>query len=496
MAISTRRIILILLAATAVYFAGNARISLWDRDATALLRCLLASGYLVALIAIIQSVVTNLATVPGTDTAFAYGGVLRAFATFGNPNFLGVFFAMLLPVAIHELLHSTTWASRLLFANVLVVMVLALLLTFSRSAWLAAGVALLALLLASGRRGRLAAVGALLTLALFAGLLLATRPAQPSSASTVSTLVHRVLSITESGGSTRSRIGVWEGSLRVIVSRPLTGYGPDTFGIVYPRYRTGDWAPGYLIDKAHNEVLQLAATEGAFGVAAYVWLIAAMAVAFWHGRGRSTAVAVAAGISAYLLWVEVNFSFIPAAAVFWLFAAPAVVIWSAPLPQVSLHSALPRRTAIAGAVALSLAAAALILPAGLRALIADDDLYASIQAHGRGDQASAVRAASEAQRLVPNQSLYAAQAGSLDLELDGNGNPGPGPDWAAGAEAYRAAVQAGTDNPRLYFYLALSEQKLGQFEQATDDARAGLSLNPGDPGLSALLGQLLAQTSH
>ena len=361
-----------------------------SQEALRLLRCLLASGYLVGLVAIVQSVVSNLATVPGADTAFSYGGVLRAFSTFGNPNFLGVFFAMLLPLALYELLRSTTVLARLLFANLLVVMTLALLLTFSRSAWVAAALALLVLLLAHGGRGRLVAglAGALLIVAI-AGDFMISRQAQVSSGSSaLSALVHRALSVTESGGSTRSRIGVWQEALRVSASRPLTGYGPDSFGIVYPRYRTGDWAPGYLIDKAHNDPLQLAATEGILGVAAYVWLSVAMAVAFWRGRAHPVVVAAAAGALAYFTLAQVNFSFSPAASPWWTFAAAALVLASDSLPkqELTLPLPLPRALAITSAAVVSVVIAVLVVPGLVKAFRADMALYSSIQANGLGDR--------------------------------------------------------------------------------------------------------------
>ena len=81
------------------------------------------------------------------------------------------------------------------------------------------------------------------------------------------------------------RIGIWSDTLRLIASRPLLGYGPDTFGLVYPRFQSAEWVLGYVqIDKAHSELLQVAATQGLVGLAIYLWIAAVFMVTFWRHR--------------------------------------------------------------------------------------------------------------------------------------------------------------------------------------------------------------------
>jgi putative inorganic carbon (HCO3(-)) transporter len=460
-------------------------------QARTLVRILLASAYLVALVAVIQSLTANLTTTPGSDTAFNYGGLLRAYATFGNPNFLAVFLAMLLPRAMDELIDAKAASSRILAVNLLVMLSLALVLTFSRSAWLAAAVGLLGVLVGRRppRRVMLALAGAVVGLALVIGVLAAasTQGGLPLA----HTVLGRALSIHESQGSGITRLHVWDGTVRLVASRPLVGYGPDTFGIVYPRFRTGDWAPGLVIDKAHADVLQVAATQGLIGVAAYLWIVLALAVAFWQGRHRAGAVAAFAGVIVYLAWAQLNFSFVPAAVPFWIFAGAAVTTWAGRLPAVHLVSIQSRLAFPVG----GLAAVALVgfgLFGLVRAYIADVDFSRSATAQAVGDRGRAQTTITRARRLVPDQSLYAAEAGSIALDLDGNGRPGPDAAWSAAHEAYAAAVRLGTYSPRLYYYLALADQALGKREDAIRAIREGLQLSPGDPVMRALFTQLSA----
>lgn len=85
--------------------------------------------------------------------------------------------------------------------------------------------------------------------------------------------------VLEQGGTESGDIRkiVWSGALRLIQHHPLFGTGPETFAYTYYWERpllhnyTSEW--DYLYNKAHNEYLNLAATSGLIGLAAYL---------FWH----------------------------------------------------------------------------------------------------------------------------------------------------------------------------------------------------------------------
>src|SRR5207302_2209661 len=97
-----------------------------------------------------------------------------------------------------------------------------------------------------GRRWALAAAGGAGAAAV-AGLgALAAAHALPAWAGAV---VARVASLADpTAGSGASRLHIWHDTLALVAARPWAGWGPDTFGLVYPRFQTGDWTPGFLID--------------------------------------------------------------------------------------------------------------------------------------------------------------------------------------------------------------------------------------------------------
>src|SRR4029077_5389410 len=100
-------------------------------EARTVLRVLLASAYAAALVAIGQVAHDSLTS----------GTFVAAYGTLGQKNVLGGFLVMVLPVAAFELIDSRSRTATVLAANVCVAVATALVLTFSRSAWIAGAVA-------------------------------------------------------------------------------------------------------------------------------------------------------------------------------------------------------------------------------------------------------------------------------------------------------------------------------------------------------------------
>jgi putative inorganic carbon (HCO3(-)) transporter len=311
-----------------------------DREgAWSVARSLLLGGCAAALLGIAQSVVGSAMLGGATEeTALTYGGWLRATSTFGNAGTLGAFLAMLLPLAMHELQCARSAADRLLAANVVLVLGLALVLTFSRAAWLGAalGVSVVAagpaIRLARRRPPVLAAGAGVAVLGLAA--LAAAAPA----------VLRRAASVADPAqGSGATRLHIWADTLHLVAARPLVGWGPDTFGLVYPRFQSGDWAPGFIIDKAHSDLLQVAATQGVIGAAACLGVAAAFVAAFWRGRRRPGALAMLAAWLAYQVPLQLDFSWLPSAAPAWLLMGVALAAWRNPSEIVLTRLVTPRQ---------------------------------------------------------------------------------------------------------------------------------------------------------
>ena len=347
------------------------------------------------------------------------GSLPRPDGNLGQPNLLGGVLAMAVPLAVHRSRRDRRWL-------VLAVLLAAgLLVSFSRSGWLAAaaGLAVLPVLLVPRRLALPAAAAAGLVMVTAATLMLASP----------------LRSLNHDTGS--ARLGVWADSVRLVAARPLLGWGEDTMGLVFGRYQSRDWEPGDSFDRAHSLPLDLAAAQGALGLAACIWLFAT----WWLGVYRRKELAgVAAAAAAYLAWSLLNFDWAPVTAAFWLLAGSA---WPAAQREPRPARLQPWRLLAAGP--LLLAALLLAVPP----LLADLSAYA-----GRPAQAAA---------LDPLQPRYRASVGGLKglRSAAALNDPEPGVYVALGdAEARaghrREAEQAYAHALRLYPFYAEAQSRL------------------------------------
>lgn len=441
-------------------------------DGRALLRVLLASGYVVAAVAMIWSVADYR----------AQAQIVPAYGTLGNSNVLGAFLAMVCPLAYGELVEARTWGARILAMNALLVPAAALLLSFSRSAWLGAAVAFVVIVALERRTApRIAIAGAALLLTLAIAL--------PSLTTLGGLGLERALegrarSVLDLSTWQASRLHIWHDSVTLIASRPVLGYGPDNVGLVFPLFQTGNWAPlpGGLaqpIDKAHAETLQVAGTQGLVGLGAYAFMIVEFIRAFWRARRIPVAMPIFAGWVGYQVTLQLNFSAPPAAMPFWIFAAAAIQIWTLQPRIVSFRLQHRRRAIGGGGVVIALLVAVgtgwIVLP-----YFADARLLSAVRADFSGHPDQAVPLATQARDLWPRESVYEVEVGNLAFERG---------DWAAARSAYMEASQLGTYNPAVYRNLALSDQHLGRLGEAHAAARKAVELDRFDPANRALLAQ-------
>ncbi len=286
---------------------------------------------------------------------------------------------MLLPLAFAQLVGRQSGLTRVIAANLVIVLSSGLLATFTRSAWIGAVIGLAVVL--ALRQGRLRLVPvvvlAVLLVVTFGSLasLVALRPASVPGG--LANVYSRIVSVTDPSGSLAGRLALWHDTLPLIASRPVLGYGPDTFGLVYPQFKSQNiHSVLVLFDKPHEEALGVLATQGVVGFVAYLWILFAFVRAFWIGRLQPGAVAMFAGWVAYQVSMQVDFSYLPTAVPFWLFAAAAVVTW-APNAKPVRVVAFPRRVAVPALALGSVALAALAIPAVVLPYIADADYYSS-----------------------------------------------------------------------------------------------------------------------
>lgn len=198
-------------------------------------------------------------------------------------------------------------------------------LTFTRSAWIGVGVAI-AVYVACGRVGAAA-----------------VRPASPAdpkrrAASIAATSVAGIVIIAVVLGaiagpdalyarasstfsledpSNRDRLAMAATGFKIIKAHPWLGIGPGVMEQVYPAWVV-DWAVHESNPHLHNNVLHIAAERGVLGLGAWLWMIAAFALAAWRvlraegpgGRGGPEARAALAALAGFLAMgmFEYNFS--------------------------------------------------------------------------------------------------------------------------------------------------------------------------------------------
>ncbi len=239
----------------------------WDRITAALL----AGQLVTSVIGIRQLYGDPGALARWSDANSMAEGTIRIYSTLENPNLLGGFLLPTLPLAVVALLRWPGRPRRLFALASLVLGLVALVLTYSRGAWMGmvAALATIALLLVL-RRSRTwpplwrRLFPLLLLVGGSAALVLLVAAVEP--------LRVRVLSLVagREDSSNNFRINVWSAALEMIRDRPLLGIGPgnNAFNLIYPLYQQ----PKFNALSAYSIPLEWAVEAGIPGLLAGVGL--------------------------------------------------------------------------------------------------------------------------------------------------------------------------------------------------------------------------------
>jgi len=276
--------------------------NLKQEQVTKIFATILIGSGLVALYGITQFLGVDL-------TKWIFSPKTRIWSTLGNPNYLGAYVIMVIPLALSCLILEKRNVIRVLLVLLLAALFANLLATLSRGAWVGFLGAILTWALLIGRKTLLENKKSLLLvlgiLALICGIF-SIRPvlhkASPGVAKANSTatkfkslresaVVERASSIVDIGeAGIVARISGWKSTLQMVKDYPALGTGLDTYMLVFPQYKTVKYVrasgknmtPPY----AHNEFLQVASTMGLIGLGAYLWLWIAFfikGVRIWQG---------------------------------------------------------------------------------------------------------------------------------------------------------------------------------------------------------------------
>ena len=180
----------------------------------------------------------------------------RVPSTLQNPNMLGQYLILLLPLGGACLLTATSWTSRAFWFCCCGILCVCMILTFSRGAWLG--------LLFAGAVFVVLLNPRLIMLAPFA--LVALYFVLPDA------VISRFTSIGNLGdNSTSYRVYIWMGTLAMLKNYWLCGIGPGdaAFNMVYPAYSYN----AIVAPHSHNLFLQLVCDAGISALAVFLLLL-------------------------------------------------------------------------------------------------------------------------------------------------------------------------------------------------------------------------------
>ncbi len=255
----------------------------WDRIVAALL----AGELITSVIGIRQLYGDSGELARWADPNSVADGTVRIYSTLENPNLLAGYLLPALPLALVALLRWPGLPRKLFALTALVLGVAALVLTYSRGAWMGlvaeAGVIVL-LLAVRGTRAWPPLWRKLFPLLLLVGgaalLVVLVTQVEPLRVRVMSLVAGR------QDSSNNFRINVWLAALDMIQARPWLGIGPgnDAFNQIYPLFQQ----PKFNALSAYSIPLELAVEAGIPGLLAGIGLLVAnlrTATTLWRGDG-------------------------------------------------------------------------------------------------------------------------------------------------------------------------------------------------------------------
>jgi len=180
----------------------------------------------------------------------------RVYSTLENPNVLGEYFLIVIPFSAAFCINSKSWFNRLFFAACSGIMMVCLVLTYSRGCYIGIIAAAVVFLVLWDRRFIFLGIGVLILLPFILP----------------ETIINRFLSIGNMADSSTSyRVYIWLGTIAMLKDYWLCGIGPgmEAFNRVYPLYAYNSISAPH----SHNLFLQIVCDTGIVGLIVFVLLI-------------------------------------------------------------------------------------------------------------------------------------------------------------------------------------------------------------------------------
>ncbi len=251
----------------------------------------LFAGFIVSLYGIYQYITGNINTDSWIDEEMFKDIKVRVYSTFANPNVLGEYLLLLIPLSIGFLWAAKGWLRKAIFMVFSLTMLLCLMLTFSRGCWLGLLFALMIFAFCADRR---------LLLLAFIGLFIL-------SALLPAPILNRFTSIGDLKDTSSSyRLSIWLGTINMLRDYWVSGIGigSEAFNRIYPFYAYS----GTQAQHSHNLYLQILSEMGYLGLISFLLIIflfyKQMLTAYFKTNNKFISIfliSICASISGYLL---------------------------------------------------------------------------------------------------------------------------------------------------------------------------------------------------
>jgi len=263
----------------------------------------------------------------GPEGFVLFGRFMRAYGHFAQPNPFAGYLGLVVPLAYGLGLQTLDlWRGKVTRARTkmrdalsrvagmsvswgsVAVTLVAIMMSWSRGAWLGVTAALTVVTVVRSRRTRVALLGA----AILAAYVLGAGGAEylPSSlAERFSGLLPYVsgvdvtrVDINDANWAVIERTAHWLAAIGMFADHPWIGVGIGNYPVAYALYALGRWRDP--LGHAHNYYLNLAAEAGLVGVVAYLMLFGAAIVQAWRAAHRSVEAESEASVFRY--WPAVS----------------------------------------------------------------------------------------------------------------------------------------------------------------------------------------------
>lgn len=254
----------------------------------------------------------------------------RSFSTMGNPNFLGLYIVLMIPVSIYLFVVKKQKIGVLFYG----VFLYCLLSTNTRGTWVGAMAAILCFVgihfnIYRFKKEEFKRYVFLfvISLLIIVAINLQTKGLSFSRFASIASEGSNLVTGNKHyyySGSNRGYI--WKRVTELIVQRPLFGYGIENLGIAFEKYYREEtiavWGNLVNIDRAHNEYLHIAVTSGIPSLIAYLSFVVLVIRKAWlrlRLHENKHMLLLISCILGYLVAANFNISVVSVAPIFWMF---------------------------------------------------------------------------------------------------------------------------------------------------------------------------------